>query len=132
MGEQGYYDDPDIVEQYVRARYDPGTARWLGQDPVGVDAGDPNLYRYVKNVTTSRFDASGLAPTGPSTPRIPPLFDPPNGQCALSCDGIRREPIWDPPIPFIPIRSTVAPGFARVHYLPDLRGFPRIAFPESS
>src|SRR5262249_35848739 len=42
--------DPETGLQYNRARYyDPFTARWMSQDPLGFDAGDSNLYRYVGN-----------------------------------------------------------------------------------
>jgi RHS repeat-associated protein len=51
--ETGLYD--------LRARrYDPKTGRFLGQDPKGFDAGDSNLYRYVKNGPTDATDPSGL------------------------------------------------------------------------
>jgi uncharacterized protein RhaS with RHS repeats len=42
------------------AMYDPGTGRWLSQDPLGFEAGDVNLYRYVKNRPTNASDPSGL------------------------------------------------------------------------
>jgi RHS repeat-associated protein len=48
--------------QYSRARYyDSTTGRWLSQDPLGFDAGDSNLYRYVKNAPTDATDPSGLS-----------------------------------------------------------------------
>src|SRR5262249_46321335 len=48
-----------------RARYyDPTTQRWLSQDPLGFDAGDSNLYRYVNNAPTGATDPSGLQPGG--------------------------------------------------------------------
>jgi uncharacterized protein RhaS with RHS repeats len=34
--------------------------RWSSQDPLGFDAGDSNLYRYVGNNPTNATDASGL------------------------------------------------------------------------
>ncbi len=40
--------------------YDPKTGRWISQDPLGFDAGDSNLYRYVENRTTGETDPSGL------------------------------------------------------------------------
>jgi RHS repeat-associated protein len=47
--------------QYNRDRYyDPASGRWLTQDPLGFDAGDSNLYRYVKNHPTNGTDPSGL------------------------------------------------------------------------
>jgi RHS repeat-associated protein len=48
--------------QYNRARwYDPTTGRWTSQDPLGFEAGDSNLYRYVRNHATSFRDPSGLS-----------------------------------------------------------------------
>ena len=53
--------DVETGLQYNRARYyDPVTARWISQDPMGFDAGDSNLYRYVKNSTQTSNDPSGL------------------------------------------------------------------------
>lgn len=40
--------------------YDPTVGRWLNQDPIGFQAGDPNLYRYVGNKVTTHTDPSGL------------------------------------------------------------------------
>ena len=41
--------DKELDLQYNRARYyDANTGRWISQDPLGFDAGDSNLYRYVK------------------------------------------------------------------------------------
>jgi hypothetical protein len=39
--------------------------RQVDQDPLGFDAGDSNLYRYVYNRPTSAVDPSGLKPEGP-------------------------------------------------------------------
>jgi RHS repeat-associated protein len=45
---------------YSRARYyDATTGRWISQDPLGFDAGDSNLYRYVNNSPTNETDPSG-------------------------------------------------------------------------
>ncbi len=53
--------DVETDLQYNRARfYDPSTGRWISQDPMGFDAGDSNLYRYVNNAPTDRTDPSGL------------------------------------------------------------------------
>jgi RHS repeat-associated protein len=52
--------------QYNRARYyDPTVGRWISQDPMGFDAGDSNLYRYVENAPTIATDPSGFQ-VGPS------------------------------------------------------------------
>lgn len=44
--------------------YDPHTARWLSEDPIGFDAGDPNLYRYVGNSPLNYTDPTGLIQAG--------------------------------------------------------------------
>jgi RHS repeat-associated protein len=50
--------------QYNRNRwYDPATGRWINQDPIGIAAGDGNLYRYVGNSPTNWIDPDGLAVT---------------------------------------------------------------------
>ena len=41
--------------------YDPEVGRWLSEDPIGFEAGDANLYRYVGNGVTLDTDPSGLA-----------------------------------------------------------------------
>ncbi len=53
--------DVETDLQYNRARwYDPTTGRWQSQDPLGFDAGDSNLFRYVENAPTKNTDPSGL------------------------------------------------------------------------
>jgi RHS repeat-associated protein len=53
--------DVETDLQYNRARYyDANTGRWISQDPLGFDAGDSNLYRYVNNGPASATDPSGL------------------------------------------------------------------------
>ena len=67
-GVQGMYKwtgrayDYESGLQYNRARYyDPNfLGRWISQDPIGFDAGDSNLYRYVKNGYLGARDPSGL------------------------------------------------------------------------
>ena len=47
---------------YYRARtYDPAAGRFTSQDPIGFDAGDANLYRYVGNSPLNFTDPSGEA-----------------------------------------------------------------------
>jgi RHS repeat-associated protein len=54
--------DAALGLSYNRARvYDPGTGRWLSDDPLGFAAGDVNLYRYVGNQPTTNTDPSGLS-----------------------------------------------------------------------
>lgn len=53
--------DEESALQYNRARYyDTGTGQWISQDPLGFDAGDENLYRYVGNTVLVFSDPSGL------------------------------------------------------------------------
>jgi RHS repeat-associated protein len=52
-------DDDDLY--YYRARYyDPTTQRFLSEDPIGLDAGDMNFYRYVGNSPVNLVDPQGL------------------------------------------------------------------------
>jgi RHS repeat-associated protein len=53
--------DTETNLQYNHARwYDATMGRWISQDPLGFDAGDSNLYRYVNNGPTNATDPSGL------------------------------------------------------------------------
>ena len=40
--------------------FDPSVGRWLSVDPIGFEAGDVNLFRYVENNPTNNTDPSGL------------------------------------------------------------------------
>jgi RHS repeat-associated protein len=52
----------EILLQYNRNRwYDVDTGRWMSEDPIGFEAGDPNLLRYVKNNPLSYVDPFGRA-----------------------------------------------------------------------
>lgn len=42
--------------------FDPTIGRWLQEDPIEFEAGDPNLYRYVENNALNMTDLSGLEP----------------------------------------------------------------------
>jgi RHS repeat-associated protein len=53
--------------QYNWARYyDPALGKWTSMDPLGFDAGDANLYRYVANGPTNGVDPSGRDPGAPT------------------------------------------------------------------
>ncbi|MEX1027029.1 MAG: RHS repeat-associated core domain-containing protein, partial [Candidatus Paceibacterota bacterium] len=56
-----YYRDPELDLYLAGIRYyDPQAARWASKDPIGFDAGDANLYRYVGNNPVNEVDPSGL------------------------------------------------------------------------
>jgi len=60
-GFTGRERDTESDLQYNRARYyDATIGRWMSQDPVGFDAGDTNLYRYVENQPAILRDPTGL------------------------------------------------------------------------
>jgi RHS repeat-associated protein len=65
--------------QYNRARwYDPMTGRWTSLDPRGFDAGDSNLYRYVKNTPILGRDPTGFQGVDdPGIPSFRQLIAPP-------------------------------------------------------
>src|SRR5262249_37590841 len=63
--------DTETGLQYTRERYyDPKTSRWLNPDPIGLAAGDMNLYRYLQNQPTGGVDPSGMEPPD-SEPGLP-------------------------------------------------------------
>ncbi len=59
VGKYGVMAEPNDY-YYMRARYyDPKSARFISQDPIGFDAGDVNLYAYVGNNPIDRIDPEG-------------------------------------------------------------------------
>ena len=69
----GQYFDPETGLHYNYLRdYDPTVGRYVQSDPLGLSAGDLNLYRYVENAPLTFIDPFGLtgirANRGP-TPR---------------------------------------------------------------
>jgi RHS repeat-associated protein len=55
------FDKPTGLQNNLHRWYDPLVGRWLTQDPIGFDAADENLYRYVRNHPTMATDPFGLA-----------------------------------------------------------------------
>ena len=53
--------DPESDLYHYRARYyDPATGQFISADPIGFEAGDGNLYRYVGNGPIDGTDPSGM------------------------------------------------------------------------
>jgi RHS repeat-associated protein len=60
-GYTGREYDSETGLYFYRARYyDPSTGGFISEDPIGFEAGDNNLYRYVGNGPTNANDPSGL------------------------------------------------------------------------
>ncbi|HYH66562.1 MAG TPA: polymorphic toxin-type HINT domain-containing protein, partial [Urbifossiella sp.] len=60
FGFTGREVDTAVGLQYNRARYyDYRTRQWISEDPLGLAAGDTNLYRYVGNSPANFTDPSG-------------------------------------------------------------------------
>ncbi|AFY61911.1 RHS repeat-associated core domain protein [Synechococcus sp. PCC 6312] len=61
FGYTGREPDAETGLTYYRGRYfDPRTGGFIGEDPIGFNAGDTNLYRYVRNSPTNLIDPLGL------------------------------------------------------------------------
>ncbi|MGD1932722.1 MAG: RHS repeat-associated core domain-containing protein [Leptolyngbyaceae cyanobacterium] len=61
FGYTGRERDEESGMLYYRARYfNPAVGTFVGEDPLGFDAGDANLYRYVFNSPTNYTDPSGM------------------------------------------------------------------------
>ncbi|MGH7434695.1 MAG: RHS repeat domain-containing protein [Polyangiaceae bacterium] len=64
FGYAGYFQDlPSGVNLTRHRAYQPGLARWLSRDPIGLAGGASVLYEYSGNDPTDLTDPSGLAGT---------------------------------------------------------------------
>lgn len=72
-----YFDEDTGLQNNLNRWYDPLIGRWISEDPIGFEAGDPNLYRYVWNAPTRFIDPSGLEIFTEPGDDQPPVFDPP-------------------------------------------------------
>ena len=61
-------DDATGLQHNLFRWYDSNLGQWLSEDPMGFDAGDQNLKRYVGNKALSSRDSSGLVEDPPQTP----------------------------------------------------------------
>ncbi len=53
------FDGDTGLQNNLHRWYDPAVGRWLSEDPIGFEAGDFNLYRYVGNTPIILIDPSG-------------------------------------------------------------------------
>jgi len=61
VGQFGVMDEGNGLD-FMRARYyDANTGRFTSPDPIGINGGDINLYRYVDNESTGYVDPIGLS-----------------------------------------------------------------------
>jgi RHS repeat-associated protein len=89
--------------------------RWMAQDPILFQAGDPNLYRYVDNSATNGTDRSGLA-----APPVPASSAPPQYQSGITLTAYVGEVF--PPTVLNPgsVKPEIKPAFPPPNLLPDL------------
>ncbi|MCL4207913.1 MAG: hypothetical protein KJ000_35960, partial [Pirellulaceae bacterium] len=57
-----HWDDDAQLYHYRARWYEPALGRFLSEDPIGFEARDANLQRYVGNASTNATDPSGLHP----------------------------------------------------------------------
>ncbi|MFP4439784.1 MAG: RHS repeat-associated core domain-containing protein, partial [Chloroflexaceae bacterium] len=58
----GLYDPDTGLTRFGARDYDAATGRWTSKDPLGFNAGDTNLYRYVGNDPVNWIDPTGHIP----------------------------------------------------------------------
>jgi RHS repeat-associated protein len=93
FGFTGQEFDVESGNYYYWNRYfDPGTGRFLSQDPLGFGAGDANLYRYVGNSPTNFTDPNGMLTLGRGNPivEIARTIHPTFGVVAQQIPGIEK------------------------------------------
>lgn len=77
------------MRNYYRSKcYDPYSGRFIQKDPIGLKAGDTNLYRYVGNNPINRIDPTGNLAFGVGLEAIGFLFQggSVNGTAVASVD----------------------------------------------
>ncbi len=86
--------DVDTGLDYYRARYyHPTLGRFVGRDPIGYEAGDANLYRYVGDSPINKTDPSGegCKVTFACTLNTPTAAPPCSTDCLYTCTDTRRD-----------------------------------------
>jgi hypothetical protein len=81
--------------------FDPTIGRWMQEVPIGFQAGDPNLERYVANNPTNMTDPSGLAGqvqyTLVRTEPVQTADKTINGTIYVGMPAAYRDTVLDPP-----------------------------------
>ncbi len=54
------FDETTGLQNNLHRWYDASVGRWLSEDPIGIEGGDANLYRYVDNEPNNHTDPQGL------------------------------------------------------------------------
>jgi RHS repeat-associated protein len=70
----GLGDEQTGLVRFGYRDYDPESGRWTAKDPLGLAAGQANLYTYVENQPLNAADPTGLS-SCPTPPIAPPGVD---------------------------------------------------------
>ena len=83
-----------IDKMHYRARYyDPQTARFINEDPIGF-AADGSLFKYADNDPIKNIDPFGLQSWPTNYTRVPHPWGEPRPGRSHSHDGADIEPAW--------------------------------------
>jgi RHS repeat-associated protein len=94
FGYTGREWDGETGQYYYRARYlDPFVGQFISQDPIGFNAGDTNLYRYVGNSPTNFTDPTGLISDDPWGMPDPLGLDPVTGWGYINVRPRGKDPL---------------------------------------
>ncbi len=64
------FDEVTELQNNVNRWYNPELGKWLSEDPIGFNAGDTNIYRYVGNMPSIYGDFLGLQCAKEETARV--------------------------------------------------------------
>ena len=74
------FDAKTGLQWNINRWYDPKVGRWISEDPIGFEAKDANLVRYVGNEVVAEVDADGLK--GKTIKKLYAI----DGTCSGGCD----------------------------------------------
>ena len=55
------FDPATGLQNNLNRWYDAQVGRWMSEDPIGFEAGAPNLYRYIEDISNVNVDSEGEA-----------------------------------------------------------------------